>query len=218
MTNWNPITPPAPVFYTAEQKAAILADYYAGMKVKAIGVKHGCHECSAARIARRAGLPIRDERLWHRGPSWPAEKVEDLTRLWKEGLSASRIGLLLGTSKGAVIGKKDRLGLTDHGPQKKPVNRKQRERTAKPRTKEQTLADNRLKMRALRTKAPQLIKARPVALPHYPPKHLTLAQLTTTTCRWPLGDGPFTFCGRYTDDGPYCRHHARIAYREPIAA
>ena len=43
--------------------------------------------------------------------SWNQQKVEDLKKLWNEGVATSRIGEQLGFTKNAVIGKAFRLGL-----------------------------------------------------------------------------------------------------------
>ena len=43
--------------------------------------------------------------------SWTQERIEELTRLWEAGQSASQIGRVLGMSKNAVIGKAHRLKL-----------------------------------------------------------------------------------------------------------
>ena len=42
---------------------------------------------------------------------WTAERVEELTKLWATGLSASEIGRRLGITKNAVVGKVRRLDL-----------------------------------------------------------------------------------------------------------
>ena len=47
---------------------------------------------------------------------------------------------------------------------------------------------------------------------------VTLTDLCETMCHWPLGDPTtpeFRFCGSRYDpgEGPYCRHHSRIAYQ-----
>ena len=42
---------------------------------------------------------------------WTAERVEELTKLWATGLSASEIGRCLGITKNAVVGKVRRLDL-----------------------------------------------------------------------------------------------------------
>jgi GcrA cell cycle regulator len=45
---------------------------------------------------------------------------------------------------------------------------------------------------------------------------LTVAQLKASSCRWPHGDprdlGTFRYCGKTTDSGPFCIHHAQLAY------
>jgi hypothetical protein len=58
-----------------------------------------------------------------------------------------------------------------------------------------------------------------------PRRHgLTLMQLTSRTCRWPIpGPAPgtdpktagFFFCGAATSVQPYCEVHRAIAYRAP---
>ena len=42
---------------------------------------------------------------------WTVERVEELTKLWATGLSASEIGRRLGITKNAVVGKVRRLDL-----------------------------------------------------------------------------------------------------------
>ena len=43
----------------------------------------------------------------------------------------------------------------------------------------------------------------------------TILTLTSSTCRWPIGDpagAEFYFCGAAADAGqPYCDHHAKMA-------
>jgi GcrA cell cycle regulator len=43
---------------------------------------------------------------------WTPEKIEELTRLWSEGLSITQIGKQLGLTRNAVVGKAHRLGLS----------------------------------------------------------------------------------------------------------
>ncbi|MEQ8817807.1 MAG: GcrA family cell cycle regulator [Thalassobaculum sp.] len=42
---------------------------------------------------------------------WTEDRLTDLTRLWGEGLSITQIGLVLGVSRNAVVGKVHRMGL-----------------------------------------------------------------------------------------------------------
>ena len=43
---------------------------------------------------------------------WTPERIAELSRLWDEGLSTSKIGLRLGITKNSVVGKVRRLDLT----------------------------------------------------------------------------------------------------------
>ena len=61
--------------------------------------------------------------------SWTDERVEELKKLWAEGLSASQIATRMGgVTRNAVIGKVHRLGLSGRG---RPT------RTARPKTVKQ---------------------------------------------------------------------------------
>jgi GcrA cell cycle regulator len=64
------------------------------------------------------GFAIRTTRAGA-GMTWTKERIELLTKLWTEGLSASQIAAELGgdVSRNSVLGKANRLGLT-HGPAK----------------------------------------------------------------------------------------------------
>ncbi|MDA1311423.1 MAG: global cell cycle regulator GcrA-like protein [Proteobacteria bacterium] len=42
---------------------------------------------------------------------WTEERLGNLTRLWAEGLSITQIGLAIGLSRNAVVGKVHRMGL-----------------------------------------------------------------------------------------------------------
>jgi hypothetical protein len=51
-----------------------------------------------------------------------------------------------------------------------------------------------------------------------PPQGLTAMELTNDTCRWPQGEGPYTFCGNPTHRhvngrAVYCEAHAVVAYK-----
>ncbi|MBI1243780.1 MAG: hypothetical protein GC202_02150 [Alphaproteobacteria bacterium] len=52
--------------------------------------------------------------------SWTPAQIDDLTRLWNEGLRTAEIGARLGKSKNAAVGKAHRLGLP---PRPNPIKR-----------------------------------------------------------------------------------------------
>jgi len=59
------------------------------------------------------------------GFEWTPEKVEELTKFWASGLSASEIGRRMGITKNAVVGKVRRLNLAMRrapAPPKRPAS------------------------------------------------------------------------------------------------
>ena len=149
---------------------------------------------------------------------WTEERVELLRKLWAEGLSASQIAGRLGeVTRNAVIGKVHRLGLAarsaphyrlaGHGlPRGRRVERGSvRPVSAKPL---------RSAPAPRKLSAPVLVFA--TADVELASLGLGLLDLTPASCRWPFGDPrrdvDFSFCGRDAE-GPYCDHHARIAFR-----
>ncbi len=148
--------------------------------------------------------------------SWTDERVELLKKLWSDGLSASQIaGELGGITRNAVIGKVHRLGLS--GRAKSPSSSVPRPRKARSPSmmrisRPQVRGNTALAYDYDAEPEPELVEA---VIPLEQRK--TLVQLTEATCRWPVGDPgstEFFFCGgEAKDDGPYCTHHARVAYQ-----
>ena len=155
--------------------------------------------------------------------SWTDERVELLKQHWMEGKSASQIASLLGPglTRNAVIGKVHRLGLV--GRAKAPSVGRSRlspavHRAAAPRA----VSPIRRIVRgatALALAPEALTEAEPEALESVVvPMSLkvTILELKEAMCRWPLGDpasSEFRYCGSPAASGPYCPHHALIAYQ-----
>ena len=145
--------------------------------------------------------------------SWTDERVELLKKLWSEGLSASQVAAELGPgiTRNAVIGKVHRLGLERRGRANVFHGNQKRSAVRKPRVVKPTKF-------ALSFNAATITKI-PVAsfearLAAVQPLHLDLMELTEATCRYPYGDGPFTFCGCATkNEKPYCAAHYELSYK-----
>jgi GcrA cell cycle regulator len=156
---------------------------------------------------------------------WTEARVEELRRLWTEGLSASQIARQLGAgaTRNAVIGKLHRLGLS---------GRVMPARPATPRPRRQRMPSHPGRHGILPTHgatalkpslAPQRLlelepEPEPIQLVDIPKgERVSILMLSDKTCRWPIGDPgteDFYFCGRSPKLGlPYCEHHARIAYQ-----
>ena len=142
---------------------------------------------------------------------WTDERVELLKKLWLEGLSASQIAKQLGgVTRNAVIGKVHRLGLSGRAAPSQPA----RPAFKAPRPPRPAAAPAQRRVESHHHHAPA-----PPAPVFYveEPGSATVLTLGAHMCKWPIGDpsaDTFTFCGRRNDgEGPYCVHHARVAYQ-----
>ena len=121
------------------------------------------------------------------GNVWTDERLEELKKLWAQGLSISQIGEALGVSRNAIAGKAHRMGLPKRpSPISKPKAEKPK---VEPVVEEQDLP--------LRLELRQLVWSR-------------------SKCCWPTGDpkkNGFKFCGDTVVPGkPYCLPHCKEAY------
>ncbi len=157
-------------------------------------------------------------------PTWTEERVETLTRLWGEGLSASAIAKILGgVTRNAVIGKVHRLRLEGRATARRAPAKA--DKTIEVKTPRKTPAAPRtdgataLKQDADKQAAPVEKPAARVHLVDPPLKGAisNIMELTRHTCRWPIGDPGdenFAYCGSRSGNGsPYCEHHTKLAYQ-----
>jgi len=156
---------------------------------------------------------------------WTDERVEQLKRLWAEGLSASQIaGRLGGVTRNAVIGKVHRLGLSGRATTSRTKSHRARPRTntvpaAKRPAKTRFGAVGNPALRALYHPEAEAYVPPAEELVIPPEQRKTLQMLTESSCRWPIGDpqsDDFHFCNRTKVHGlPYCEVHARRAFQPP---
>lgn len=143
--------------------------------------------------------------------AWTDDRVEELKKLWAEGLSASQIAKKIGgVTRNAVIGKVHRLGLSGRAAPSRPSSRPAR--APKPRV-----------AAPVKAKAPVVRKIMEPAIEAPAPERLpngefaTVLTLKDSMCKWPIGDpssGDFRFCGHRSKAGDaYCEAHAQIAYQ-----
>lgn len=120
--------------------------------------------------------------------TWTPERIEEVTRLWNEGLTTAEIGKRMGISKNAVVGKAHRLELSARP---SPIKREAASRQSAP-------------------------SAAPAA--HRPAKirSVPVISVGNTACKWPIGhpgEAGFTFCGEPALlTKPYCFEHYQRAY------
>lgn len=136
---------------------------------------------------------------------WPAAKIARLIELWPTGLSTQKIGLDLGTTKHAVVGKAHRLNLP---PRPSPILPRDPTRPIRPR----------------KIKAAPKVTLAPLVTPVEPPPPLPQwgqTHIGRIPCCWPMGDPKapgFRFCDKpdVVIGKPYCPAHCAEAYRERV--
>ena len=156
---------------------------------------------------------------------WTDERVEELKKLWKEGLTASQIAKRLGLAefnfpdggRSALLGKVHRLNLSTR--EEKP--RIPREYTKREAPTKPTAPSTELVAKVKETvwQKPKVTEKLPEPEPLMLDEggRVTILHLSDKTCKWPIGDPgkeDFCFCGRTPrDKSPYCEYHARSAFQ-----
>ena len=157
--------------------------------------------------------------------AWTDERVEQLKKLWSEGLSASQIATKLGeVTRNAVIGKVHRLGLAGRATvsRPKPIRPRKAVATARPGAKRTNKMQRFAGPMGSGFGYPEGMVAEPyksnyeeLVIPLEERK--SIISLTESSCRWPIGDpqhAEFHFCGKSRHEGvAYCEFHARRAFQ-----
>lgn len=138
--------------------------------------------------------------------NWSAERLDQLTTLWKEGKSGTEIATIFGHgfTRSAVLAKARLLNL----PRRRDAS------GLKPRTETKPKSLPRIRLSGpinqLRT---AVTKPLPAPKPStVVPRLIALVDLEKTDCRWPYGDSPVLFCGCKRELGrPYCAGHIKAS-------
>ena len=147
---------------------------------------------------------------------WNDERIEALTRLWREGFSAAQVARQLGgVSRSAVIGKVHRLGIAGRETPSRPGALGGRP-ARRIRASAGGAARRPATIQAPRAPAPPravVFEAAPTA---------SILTLSEHGCRWPIGDpgeAGFGFCGRVkTGHGAYCAGHSPMALSRRVTS
>jgi GcrA cell cycle regulator len=162
---------------------------------------------------------------------WTEEAVEDLKRLYQDGMSMRAIAQALGaTSRNAVIGKVNRMGFsrskTPGEAMAEGAEMSRAQIKIAPGKRDRQLASGECEA-ARRIHTRSGVQVPPPVLPvakwidgetanDAPPSKVKLFDLHPSSCRWPYGDphsADLVFCGREALDGmPYCAEHCARAY------
>lgn len=136
--------------------------------------------------------------------TWSAAMVSELQRLIEKKYSASQAAVELSLSRNAVIGKAHRLGWKFGSESSHNVF-------------------SPVRLKKLREPPPKLPKIKSARLPQVAPEpnalRITFDRMAaTTSCKWPVGEYPYHYCGHTPVAGkPYCAHHCLRAYEPPKA-
>lgn len=130
-------------------------------------------------------------------PRWTQDNIERLKELHLEGISMAQIAARMncGLTRGAVIGKIHRLGLSTRVKNKFGEKKTPNITVPKPRKKP------------------------PMPVPEFIPiddaETISIMETDDSTCKWPIDQYPGTcYCGRPTNNSPpYCPEHTEDAYQ-----
>jgi GcrA cell cycle regulator len=181
-------------FWTEQKLATLKTMLLQGRTLEQVGEVVGMTRHGIKHQADKLGL-----RSSHSASQWPPERIDRLKALFAEGYSGGAIAYELGVTRNSVIGKLHRLGLTRaNGVERPPANKGQR---------------------VIRKKSAPSVRLVPVlpcaAVVDVVPLHVSLFDLQRGQCRFPYGDGPFTFCGCEAAPGKsYCEPHHRLTHLE----
>jgi GcrA cell cycle regulator len=163
-----------------------------------------------------AGAPLGNR---NNGEGWPAEHIEALKLHYAAELSASQIAAEIGRefnarySRNAIIGKVHRLGLTRaHQPPHSTdcLPRKKRHQPYKARPKRLAKTGN-ASFAMVDTPIFSRHEQSQLRCVEVVPLNVRLLDLNPNDCRYPYGDGPFTFCGHPAIEGnAYCLSHLAL--------
>ena len=137
--------------------------------------------------------------------SWNQQKVDDLKKLWNDGVATSRIGEQLGFTKNAVIGKAFRLGL------------ERRQNSRKKISQQAPFSSTTMYRETASSSSSSSTKREPVKRREkFSFKKSIVGTGSFKSCQWPIGDPleeGFHYCGgQNIPTKPYCIDHYKKAY------
>jgi GcrA cell cycle regulator len=152
---------------------------------------------------------------------WTPEIDADMLKLTSTGTTYHEAALILNAKYGtaftrnSLIGRASRLGGFTPRPKLTPEEREARRLAREARhnaKRRQARQAHGVKPRRVTPKPEREITVLRCA--GIEPLNISLFDLTSKTCRWPYGEGPYTFCGHHPSEGsPYCAPHFHLSLR-----
>jgi len=152
-------------------------------------------------------------------PFWTADRLATLKQMWLSGKTSGEIAEHLQVSRAAISGAINRNGLRLHALRAAGINlphhkgggqyqRRNRDKAKKAAPAILTITG--------KPKAAPIPKGTPIPSIPEPvaPLRLNLLELDDTSCRYPIGNSPYVFCGKEVQPGSsYCPDCHRICWR-----
>ncbi len=191
---------PVEIFVGIQQICMILPLWREGKNTLDIAIALGLPEFE---VANRLPTLLEGGRMPKLITAWTDERTENLKKYWSGEYSCSQIANLLGgTTRNAVIGKVHRLGLAGRRFEN-PFKKSSEHHAERIRLK-----NERRRLRRQEFAPPPREWERQIICTEIEPRNIDLSELERDDCRWPDGDGPFTFCGAPKFNGfSYCAGH-----------
>lgn len=163
---------------------------------------------------------------------WTDAKIEELTRLWNDGVTTNEIGRIMKISKNAAVGKAGRLGLASRpspiirdgriDPREAERRRLIAQAKNPPKNTLPPLGSPEMEAAPVRWLPSMYDRPAPVR-ERKPPTHAAPPKPVpapvyrrTTECCWPIGhprEKTFRMCDKVTAPGKsYCLEHCSLAY------
>ena len=135
---------------------------------------------------------------------WTVDKIDKLRQLWGKGNTANQIAQIIGNvTRNAVIGKANRLNLSNKSSPKSTINNSNNFYKKKPTN---IPKEKKVKFKSL------------IIEKNFEPENpIQLEELNDNTCKWPTGhpnEPNFYFCGRKSlKYFSYCKLHLLYAFQ-----
>ena len=158
-------------------------------------------------------------RIIHGCLTWTTEFIDEVVAEFDKGISTKKIGEMFGITKNSVVGiitrarKQGKVARENvmHDPNKPKKKRVRVKVTRENKLDPRTVSLARI-IEEYKNKPKHRIRLRMVEK-----ENVTLMQLKTGMCKWPIGDPrlpDFCYCGRTKSEEtkwPYCEEHHQIA-------
>jgi hypothetical protein len=167
-----------------------------------------CNKCRQKRHYARRAAADRAKGIKLRVIFWTDERKAEVLKLWNERKNGTEIGAVFGKKRGAILGLLHRMGALGN----RAIRRTQEQKLAAKRAKYKQRPRPPSSLRGHKARAFASVLSK--AVPALPSNNYTLVEVHKHDgCRYPYGQGPYTFCGHPKHEGSsYCPAHHKVCH------